>query len=201
VHNASVGSWYKADWFLRQRELRCMFREWGSPTLSLSAVLNMNPQTLQTFRSVNNVSSSYDNGKLCTKDPISVSIKFSKKFHAFFNTFLMKGEVLGKIDHFYWKSTKHMELHTTMSYCGSEMHQLSVRVILIRCCLGSRRGSHAKFQTRKPIPNYTGWLPGTKCTSAVDTANGNASALLALSSPDAGSDFLTKHVRVPSLIL
>ena len=30
-----------------------------------------------------------------------------------------------------------MGLHTTMSYCGSEMHQLLVRMILIRCCLGT----------------------------------------------------------------
>ena len=52
-----------------------------------------------------------------------------------------------------------MELHTTMSYCGSEMHQLSVRMILIRCCLGSRRGLHAKFQTKKSVLNYTGLVP------------------------------------------
>ena len=42
----------KQYWFLRQSELRCMIREWGSPTLSLSAVLNTNPQTLQTFSEV-----------------------------------------------------------------------------------------------------------------------------------------------------
>ena len=34
---------------------------------------------------------------------MSLSIKFSKKFHAFFDTVLMKGEVLGKVDGFYWK--------------------------------------------------------------------------------------------------
>ena len=36
------------------------------------------------------------------------------------------------------------------------MHQLLVRMILIRCCLGSRRGLHAKFQTKKSVLNYTG---------------------------------------------
>ena len=47
--------------------------------------------------------SNYDIGKLSTEDPISVSRKFSSKFHAFFRTVIMKGEVLGKVDDFYWK--------------------------------------------------------------------------------------------------
>jgi hypothetical protein len=38
---------------------------------------------------------------LCT--PISVSRKFSQKFHSFFQRVLMKGEVLGTVDYFYWK--------------------------------------------------------------------------------------------------
>ena len=42
-------------------------------------------------------------GKLCVEDPISVSRKFSLKFHAFFRKVLIKEEVLGKVDHFYWK--------------------------------------------------------------------------------------------------
>ena len=29
--------------------------------------------------------------------------KFSKKFHAFWQTVLIKGEVLGQVSHFYWK--------------------------------------------------------------------------------------------------
>ena len=34
---------------------------------------------------------------------MSVSRQFSSKFHAFFNTIIIKGEVLGTVDHFYWK--------------------------------------------------------------------------------------------------
>ena len=34
---------------------------------------------------------------------VSVSRKFSMKFHAFFQTVLKNGEVLGTVDHFYWK--------------------------------------------------------------------------------------------------
>ena len=127
-----------------------MIQECGSPTLTFSCAEYESPDIANFPRSLNNVSSSYNIGKLCTEDQISVSIKFSKKFHAFFSTILVKGEVLGKVDRFYWKkSTKHMELHTAMSYCGSEMHQLLVRMTLIRCCFGSRRGLHAKSQTNQ----------------------------------------------------
>ena len=38
--------------------------------------------------------------KLCTEDPISVSGKFSLKFHAFFHKVLLNGKVLGNS---YWK--------------------------------------------------------------------------------------------------
>ena len=95
----------KQYWFVRQSELKCMVREWGSPTLFLtfSCAEYESPDIANYLRSVNNVSSSYNIGKLCTEDPISVSRQFSLKFHAFFNTVLKKGEVLGKVDHFYWK--------------------------------------------------------------------------------------------------
>ena len=33
-----------------------------------------------------------------------MSRKFSLKFHAFFKTVLLKGEVLGTVEHFYWKN-------------------------------------------------------------------------------------------------
>ena len=60
------------------------------------------PPNSQTMK-VNNVPPSYNIGKLCVEDPISVSRKFSLKFHAFFRKVLINGEVLGKVDHFYWK--------------------------------------------------------------------------------------------------
>jgi len=66
----------KQYWFLRQSELRCMIWEWGSPTLFLtfSCAEYESPDIANFLRSINNVSSSYDIGKLCTEDPISVSI-------------------------------------------------------------------------------------------------------------------------------
>ena len=46
---------------------------------------------------------SYPVGKLCCEDPISVSRTFSLKFHSMFNTVILKGQVLGKVDHYFFK--------------------------------------------------------------------------------------------------
>ena len=95
----------KQYWFVRKSELRCMIREWGSPTLFLtfSCAEYESPDIENYFRKVNDVPPSYSMGKLCTEDPVSVSRQFSHKFHSFFQRVLMKGEVLGTVDHFYWK--------------------------------------------------------------------------------------------------
>ena len=57
------------------------------------------PDIEMYLRKVGDVLASYGIGKLCTEDPICVSLKF----HAFFQRVLVKGEVLGTVDHFYWK--------------------------------------------------------------------------------------------------
>ena len=95
----------KQYWFLRHSELKCMIREWGSPTLFLtfSCAEYESPDITEFLMKVNNVPPSYNIGKLCVEDPISVSRKFSLKFHAFFRKVLKNGQVLGKVDHFYWK--------------------------------------------------------------------------------------------------
>ena len=79
-----------------------MIREYGSPTLFLtfSCAEYESADIANYLRNLNNVSPTYNIGKLCTEDPISVSRKFSLKFHAFFKTVLLKGEVLGTVDHF-----------------------------------------------------------------------------------------------------
>ena len=102
-------------------------------SFSHSVVLNMSRQDIAIYLiKINNVPASYNIGKLCTEDPISVSRKFSLKFHAFFKTVLLKGEVLGTVEHFYWKkSTKHVVLHTTMYCCGSKMHPALVEITLM----------------------------------------------------------------------
>ena len=59
-----------------------MIREFGSPTLSCTEYES--PEIISYLRKVNTVPSSYDMGKLCTEDPISVSRKFLIKFQALF---------------------------------------------------------------------------------------------------------------------
>ena len=77
--------------FKGKSELRCMIREWGSPILSCLAVPSLSQNYL---RKVNNAPPSCNIGKLCTEDPISVSRKFSLKFHSFYQRVLMKGKCL-----------------------------------------------------------------------------------------------------------
>ena len=76
----------KQYWFFRQGEVRCMIREFGSPTLflTLRCAEYESPEIISYLRKVNTVPSSYDMEKLCTEDPISVSRKFLIKFQAFF---------------------------------------------------------------------------------------------------------------------
>ena len=92
-------------WFKKQSELRCMVCEFGTPTLFLtfSCAEYDSHDIADYLKTVNNVPEGYDVGKLCTEDPISVSRQFSLKFHAFFNKIIIKGKVLGTVDHYMWK--------------------------------------------------------------------------------------------------
>ena len=69
----------KQYWFVRKSELRCMIRKWGSPTLFLtfSCAEYESPDIENYLRKVNDFPPSYNVGKLCTEDPISVSRKFN----------------------------------------------------------------------------------------------------------------------------
>ena len=108
-------------WLKKQSELRCMVREFGTPTLFLtfSCAEYDSHDIADYLKTVNNVPEGYDVGKLCTEDPISVSRQFSLKFHAFFNKIIIKGKVLGAVDHYMWK--KEYQNHATMCCYGYEM--------------------------------------------------------------------------------
>ena len=96
----------KQFWFLKKSDLLCMIREYGPPTLFLtfSCAEYDSPDIAAYLHKVNDVPAGYPIGKLCAEDPISVSRKFSKKFHDFLNTVIIKGEVLGKVlVHFFKK--------------------------------------------------------------------------------------------------
>ena len=95
-----------------------MIREYGSPTLfmTFSCAEYDSPEIVRYLHKVNEVPPKYPIPKLCTEDPISVSQKFSQKFDHFFSTIIVKGKVLGKVSHFFWKrSIKAKVLCTTMS--------------------------------------------------------------------------------------
>ena len=65
-------------WYKVKCELKCMIREWGSPTffLTLTCAEYDSADISQYVRTVNNVPQSYNIARLCTEDPISVSRQF-----------------------------------------------------------------------------------------------------------------------------
>ena len=95
----------KQFWFLKKSDLNCMIREYGPPSLFLtfSCAEYDSPDIASYLHKINDVPDGYPIGKLCAEDPLSVSRKFSKKFHDFFNTVILKGQVLGTVSHFFWK--------------------------------------------------------------------------------------------------
>ena len=95
----------KQYWFLRKSELQCMLREYGPPTLfiTLSCAEYESVEISNYLRKMNDVLDSYPIGKLCTEDSISVSRKFSQKFHDFFNKVIVKHKILGTVAHFFYK--------------------------------------------------------------------------------------------------
>ena len=86
----------KQYWFIRNSELKCMVREYGTPThfVTLSCAEYESPEIIGYLRKVNNVSDSYPSCGLCTEDPISVSRRYSQKFHSF-QTIIIKGKFFG----------------------------------------------------------------------------------------------------------
>ena len=82
-----------------------MVREYRSLTLflTLSCAEYSNLEISTYLKKVNDVSDSYQLGKLCTENPISVSGKFSQEFHDFFGTVILEGNVLGSVAHYFYK--------------------------------------------------------------------------------------------------
>jgi len=95
----------KQYWYRKKGDLMCMVREAGPPTLFLtfSCAEYEAPDIIDYLHIVNDVPENYNRGRLCIEDPISVSRQFSQKFHAFFQQIIVKGQVLGIVDHFFWK--------------------------------------------------------------------------------------------------
>ena len=82
-----------------------MIREYRPPTifLTVSCAEYEKLEISNYLRNINDVPERYPVGKLCTEDPISVSRKFSQKFHDFFQTVILKEKVLGPAAHYFYK--------------------------------------------------------------------------------------------------
>ena len=95
----------KQFWFRQKGDVLAMIREFGCPTLFLTfSCAEYDSVDIDRYlRKVNKVPKSYPIERLCIEDPISVSRKFSQKFHDFFDTVLIKGAVLGEVTHSFWK--------------------------------------------------------------------------------------------------
>ncbi len=76
---------------------------WSTLFLTFSCAEYESPGILGYLKKVNDVPNNYPSGRLYTEDPISVSRTFSQKFHSFFQTVIVKGQVLGKVTHYFWK--------------------------------------------------------------------------------------------------
>ena len=123
-------------WFAKQGELRCMVREFGTPTLFLtfSCAEYESHDIITYLRTVNNVPDSYNTGKLCTEDPVSVSRQFPINSMHSSRRSCSKGRSLEQ-----WtitsgkRSTRIVVLPITMCCCGFETHRSLVLTIQKRC--------------------------------------------------------------------
>ena len=102
----------KQYWFARKGELECIVRNAGALTLflTLGCAEYEAEDICKYLRKVNpDVPSSYNIGKLCTEDPVSVFRQFSNRFHAFFQEVLIKGKVFGTVSQYYWRKEYQMQ--------------------------------------------------------------------------------------------
>ena len=96
----------KQFWQLRS-EVNAMIRDFGSPTLFLTfSCAEYNSADISESLKLANglpLDSKPNIPQLCTEDPVTVTRQFNSKFHAFLQTILIKGEVLGKVSNHYYK--------------------------------------------------------------------------------------------------
>ena len=95
----------KQYWYLCHSKVLCMVREFRAPILflTLSCAEYESLGISSYLRKVNDIPSSFPIGKLCTEDPISLSRNFFQKFHDFIERVILKGGVLGRVIHNFYK--------------------------------------------------------------------------------------------------
>ena len=92
----------KQYWFFKRSEINCMMREYGPPTLflTLSCAEYESVEISNYLRKVNDVPDSFQSENCAWKIQY---LKFSQKFHDFFQKVIVKGKVLGPVAHFFYK--------------------------------------------------------------------------------------------------
>ena len=94
-----------------------MIAELGSPTffLTFSCAEYSSEDIREYLHKVNKVPPTYNTGKLCTEDPVSVSRQFSLKFNEMFNKVLIKGQVWARLQNIITKQTTRPEVLLTIT--------------------------------------------------------------------------------------
>ena len=135
----------KQYWFMKQSDLKCMIREYGPPMvfLTFSCAEYDCVDIARYLRRVNDdVPDNYPICKLCTEDPISVSRRFSQKFHAFFQNVVIKLKVpswVRSVTSTGRRSTRTEVPHTTTPWSGSVVHLWLVSTSCQRSCRSLKR--------------------------------------------------------------
>ena len=111
VFNSVRGT--KQYWYMRNSEIKCMIREWGSPTLflTLSCAQYESPEIIDYLKKSQQsqvVSFALKIRYLCPEN-------FRKSF---FQTVLIKCQVLGEILHFFWKKRESSERSPSLPCSG-----------------------------------------------------------------------------------
>ena len=97
-------------WYKVKGELKCMIREWGSPTffLTLTCAEYDSADISQYLRTVNNVPQTYKLLDCVLRTQYLYHDSFRTNSMISFNTVIMKSAVLGAVDHYYWKKEYQM---------------------------------------------------------------------------------------------
>ena len=135
---------------------------------SLSCAEYNNPEIDSYVRKVNKVSDSYPISRLCTEDAVSVSRLFSHQFHSFFQTVIIKGEVLGRATDYFCKeeyqSRGAPHYHILLWIEGAPVAGTVEDEVVLKWI---QEKLPAAYQKKRAILNYTSWSPSNSTTNVI----------------------------------
>ena len=173
-----------------------MVAEFGSPTffLTFSCAEYSSEDIREYLHKVNTVPPSYNTGKLCTEDPVSVSRQFSLKFNEMFNRVLIKGQILGPVREFYSKKEYQAR--------GAPHYHCLIWIDNAPVVGESRSEDVTRFIDERitcniqiPAQSYTKLLRGTSYTSAAITVRKRENLVKTYLLQSANLDFLAQFPK------